>query len=564
MPSDTDTDVVVVGAGPTGLVLAASLAVHGVRCRLVDKAPVRSTRSRALVVHARSLELLDRLGVARELVARGERSMRVGLHVGGRPVAGFEMGDVGAGDAPFPFILFVSQAETEDVLARRVAALGVAEERGVEFLGQEATEKGGVLARLRGPDGAEAAVRARFVVGCDGAHSAVRKSAGLSFEGEPYPQDFILADAIVDFGAPIEKRGLDVHLSRSGFLAFFPMKDGPGDGGPTHGLYRVITSVRSGVPEDAPEPTLDDFREAFRAAEAPRVSIREPRWLARFRLHHRGVDRYRAGNVFVAGDAAHIHSPAGGQGMNTGMQDAENLAWKLALVLARRAPERLLDSYHDERHPVGRRLLRTTDRFFGIGTSRNPIVAGIRTILLPRVAPRLLATPARRRFAFRFVSQLGIRYRRSPIVREHAAGFAGGPRAGDRAPDGPLATADARQAVPLHSLLVPPAMHLLAFLGGEPVNERHPAGDFERRVQAALGGVPAERIRVRLVVPTRTRPWSVEREAFVDETGDVRRRYGLDGPGLYLVRPDGHVGFRSAGTDTARLVSYLRSTFEIA
>jgi hypothetical protein len=277
------------------------------------------------------------------------------------------------------------------------------------------------------------------------------------------------------------------------------------------------------------------------------------RWLAHFRLHHRGVDRYRAGRFFVAGDAAHIHSPAGGQGMNTGIQDACNLAWKLALVITGRAPESLLDSYDAERRPVGQRLLRFTDRLFTLGTSRNAAVAALRNFAVPRVLPRLLATPERRARAFRFISQLGIRYRGSAIVTDVAGSadeaFQRGPHAGDRAPDGPLRAADGRD-VSLLSRLAAPAHHLLVF-GARRDAARDALDRYDGRVVAHAI------VRDGDVAPVRAPGVNV----YTDASGVVHARYGVTGEAWYLVRPDGYIAYRSPGVAPAALEAYLARVF---
>ena len=544
------TEVLVVGAGPTGLTMAAELAARGIGCRIVDKAPVRSNRSRALVVHARSLELMQKMGIADGLVGRGRRTIKVTPFVGRRRAVDVEFGDIGVDDTPFPFILFVSQAETERALEGHLESLGVKVERPVELL-TFTQDPEGVDARLRRPDGREETVRARYIVGADGAHSQVREAAGLAFEGDAYPQDFVLADVDLDWGGDDDR--LYFFLSRRGLLAAFPLA------GPS--THRLVATPSEETPSDAGDPTLEEFQQIADELSAIPMRLHDPSWLSRFRLHHRGVDRYRAGRAFVAGDAAHVHSPAGGQGMNTGIQDAYNLAWKVALVIEGRASDSLLDSYHEERHPVGQRLLRTTDRIFNVAATHNLLFITLRNALIPRVLPWVLGKRSRRARAFRFVSQLGIKYPESPIVDEELRGadraFRNGPAAGHRAPDGPLLMAEDGSRVSLFSHLRGTPHHLLLFAGRGP-----DAGGFTsdaelRNLLAGYGGM----IQPHLIFAGERGQSGSGAPAFVDKSGLVHERYGLTGAGFYLVRPDGYVAFRAPGSNLRPIRAYLRRVF---
>src|SRR6266704_6714919 len=364
-------DVLVVGAGPTGLTLTAQLQAVGATCRIVDRQLDRTHESRALAVQPRTLEILRGLGVAQELVARGNDAVRVELHAGGRVVP-VRLFGLGLDDTSFPFLLFVSQAETEAVLNDHLAARGVHVERGVELVAFQA-DQNGVTCTLRCADGQTEQARARYLVGCDG--------AGIPFVGGAYPQTFTLADLEVDGG--LDRNTAYAFIGQEGILFFFPL------GRPAS--WRLLGMHPTLQGRQEPErPSLEELQALVDAFTGGRLRLHDPVWLTYFRLQHRHATRYRAGRVFLAGDAAHVHSPAGAQGMNTGIQDAWNLGWKLALATRGVAKEALLDSYDAERRPVGSFVVRFTDRAFAISTSTNPLIRALRTRVVPRVLPLAL------------------------------------------------------------------------------------------------------------------------------------------------------------------------------
>jgi len=392
---ESEVDVLVVGAGPTGLTLAALLGGYGVRLRIIDRLPDRVHESRALAIQPRTLEVLAGLGLTDTLLGIGNRAVRLQMHFG-RRVVPVRLFDIGIEDTAYPFLLFVSQAHTEKALGDHLAAAGVGLERGVQLteLHQAADV---VTCRLRDRDGLEEVVRARYVVGCDGAHSTVRERAGIAFEGASYPQTFVLADVEAD---GIEPGSAHVFVSARGMLFFFPL------GSPA--TWRVLAMRPRGDTTPVGRPvSLPEVQALCDAHSGGRVSVRDPVWMTNFRLHNRGAARYRAGRVFLAGDAAHIHSPAGAQGMNTGIQDAANLAWKLGLVTAGAGRRALLDTYEPERAPVGREVLRFTNRAFIIATSSNPLLRFARSRVVPRVIPLALRVTTGRAVAFRTLSELG-------------------------------------------------------------------------------------------------------------------------------------------------------------
>jgi 2-polyprenyl-6-methoxyphenol hydroxylase-like FAD-dependent oxidoreductase len=545
MAGVAEVDVLVVGAGPTGLMTAVELARRGVGVRIVERAAVPSDKPRAIAVQARSLEMLQKVGCAEELAARGRHITALRGYVDGDPVIDAEFGDVP--HTPYPFLLLVSQSEMERSLRARLQELGGEVERGAELVGL--ADDGRVEARLAHDGCGQETVRARWLVGCDGAHSAARKLTGLRFDGDRYPQDFVLADAALDWENPPDR--IYFFLSRTGVVALFPMLEG----------WRVLAACAGGIPGEG-DPTVEEVQAVASALCPFPLRIHDPFWLARFRLHRRAVDHYRRGHVLVAGDAAHIHSPTGGQGMNTGIQDAENLAWKLALVLQGRAPERLLDSYEEERMPVGREVLRVSDWVLSYASGpRHPWLLGARNVLLRLLAPLYFGSEEGHTRPFRFMSELGVHYGASSVVAEgrDARGHTldGGPAAGHRAMDGPLVLARDGTEASLFSRITGPNHHLLAFAPPGSVDSRALAG----RLAEALGARAAW-IDVHVVTDGKpTIDGTAGERVYTDATGTVRRRYGVDAGALYLVRPDGYVGFRVPDVSAAPLQGYLADCY---
>jgi FAD binding domain/Aromatic-ring hydroxylase, C-terminal len=375
-------------------------------------------------------------------------------------------------------------------------------------------------------------------VGCDGAHSTVRRGAGIPFEGGQYPQDFVLGD--VEVAGPLELDTVHSFPGEGGFAIFFPL------GRPATWRVIAMQDNNKDAEQDVSLPSELSLEELQAIIDRPTgglLRLHDPAWLTRFHLHHRQAEHYRAGRIFLAGDAAHIHSPAGAQGMNTGIQDAWNLGWKLALAARGVADDRLLDSYEAERWPVGRFLLGFTDRLFDMVTrftSASALLRWFRRTVVVRILSGVVFSRWVRAHAFHIVSQLGIRYRKSPAVTECEPGFRAGPRAGDRLPDGRL-TRNGRSTY-LQQELAGPHLHLL--LCGRP-----DAWDPEQvaELTSRYGGLLRIHYLTRSAIPN----------ALVDGAGETLARLGVADAGQYLVRPDGHVGFRCADRDLRRVTQYL-------
>jgi 2-polyprenyl-6-methoxyphenol hydroxylase-like FAD-dependent oxidoreductase len=542
-----ELDVLIVGSGPTGLALASQLRSFGTPFRIIDRSFDRARESRALAVQARTLEILQSVGLADRLVARGNPSARLVFHFEGGRSAEVRLGDFAAHDTRFPFILFVSQAETETLLGSHLTSNGVAIERGLELV-DFSTDDTGVDVVLRHSDGHEERTRASYLVGCDGAHSVVRKRVGIPFEGDAYLQDFLLGDleAIAN-SAALVPNALNSFGGRHGTAMFFPLSH--------PATWRVIAMSgrtarqRPTKPDSRDRPitgelSLSELQAVVDGATDTEVRLHDPVWLAHFRLHHRQATKYRAGRVFIAGDAAHIHSPVGAQGMNTGIQDAWNLGWKLAFVASGAAKPELLDSYEAERWPVGRTLLRYTDRIFGVFTramSSSAVAAWVRRTVVARVLPRVMAAERIRALLFRFVSELGIGYPRSPIVTEGTPSLRKGPRAGDRLPDATV-TRNGQESTLQHEVVGP----CLCLLLCGPVEEWSVSTDAIRACSTYSHLVTVKYL-TRSPVP----------DALVDGSGAAFERLGVRKTAQYLVRPDGYVAYRCAGTVLRGVEQYL-------
>ena len=412
----TDLDVLIAGAGPTGLVLALWLARAGVRVRIVDPALAPGTTSRALILHARTLEFYRQLGVADEAVKLGVEFSAVNMWVRGKRRARVPFGDIGRGVSRFPYMLVLPQDRQERLLIEHLARAGVQVERGTSVTSFEQTDAS-VTARLRTSGGSEAECRAAYLAGCDGAHSTVRTQLGIGFPGGTYQDVYYVADARVE-GSAVDGE-LHVALDDADFLAIFPL--------PERGHVRFVGQAHGGD-TGANASSWQDVD--AKLVERMHLTVRQVDWFSSYHVHHRVAESFRRGRVFLLGDAAHIHSPVGGQGMNTGIGDAVNLAWKLAGVIRGQTSERVLDSYEPERIAFARKLVATTDRVFQIVSSSGPIADFVRLRVVPLVLPLLVRLKAVKLWMFRTLSQTAIRYRGSPL----SAGRAGRVQGGDRLP----------------------------------------------------------------------------------------------------------------------------------
>jgi 2-polyprenyl-6-methoxyphenol hydroxylase-like FAD-dependent oxidoreductase len=549
----TPADVLVVGAGPTGLAMALELVRLGVRCRIIDKAPQPSRYSKALGVQARTLEYFERIGTADAAVAAGHKVYGLSAYSDRRRIIHLNFDQI---ESRYNYVLVLPQSETERLLGERLASLGVAVERNVELVGLTQDDTGiDAIVRSAG-GGSEERVRVRWLIGCDGPHSAVRHLLGISFEGKAFHEVFALADVRLDAHLPEDE--IAVYLAHGDLVGLFPLT--------ADGRFRIVIE-RHEEPAADREPALNEFQMALDTYGPRGARVSDPVWLSRFHISQRQVAHYRQGRAFLAGDAAHIHSPLGAQGMNTGIQDACNLAWKLALVNAGRARPELLDSYEQERQPVGKTLLRATGAMSRVILWRNRAAEAVRDRILSLLTSFDLVQDRIRKA----LSELGVSYRHSPIVREdREPGLAGflanwfhaeaSPRAGDRAPDGVVHRGDGNREVRLFELLGEPYHTLLLFAG-----QRTGEMDLRRRAQVleAVAGSWGDLLKAYIVryiarpEGSGSPPDLLNAEVLLDPGGVVHRVYGAAEETLFLIRPDGYVGYRSQPIDLKKLIAYL-------
>jgi 2-polyprenyl-6-methoxyphenol hydroxylase-like FAD-dependent oxidoreductase len=498
----TGTEVLIVGAGPTGLVLALWLTRQGVSVRIIDRTAEPGTTSRALAVQARTLELYRQLDLAAAVVERGHRVPAVNLWARGELAARIAFASIGAQLTPYPFLEMYPQDEHERLLIARLQQLGVSVERGSELMAFTDTGSG-VRAQLRAASGKEESAEALFLAGCDGARSRVRESLGTGFPGGTYRQVFYVAD-IEGTGAPMNGE-LHVDLDEADFLGVFPLAGA--------GRARLIGTVRDERAEHPDNLRFEDVSQ--RAIQHMRLEVSRVNWFSTYHVHHRVAAHFSRGRVFLLGDAAHIHSPVGGQGMNTGIGDAINLAWKLAAVLGGRADEALLATYEAERIGFARRLVATTDRVFSFATAEGKFADLLRTRVAPALLSGALALEPMREFLFRTVSQIMVNYRGSPL----SAGIAGDVHGGDRLPWVPGGTPDNYASLQTVTW------------------QAHVYGSATERLGAACA---------QLGLPLQVFSWSAAHAAA-----------GLEQDALYLLRPDTYVALADRSADPATLAGYF-------
>lgn len=514
MTTTINTDVIIIGAGPTGLSLACQLIRYGIDFVILEKSEGVTPYSKALGVHARTLEIYEQLDLARTAVERGTVTGKVRLLEAGEILGEVDLSSIGTGLSAYPYMLVLEQSRNEELLYEYVQSHGrhVLWQTELESFSQT---DAGVTAHVKDGSGASQVIEGKYLVGCDGPKSLVRHGLGLSFGGSTFERLFYVADVRIDW--KFKHDALHGCLGSKGVVAFFPM--------PGEKRWRIVGAFPEGLDREPGEILYEEIEARIREDAQLDLDITRVDWFSTYKVHSRHVEKFSSGRCFLAGDSAHIHTPAGGQGMNTGIQDAYNLAWKLALVLKHSFAEKILETYNEERLPNAKRLLETTDRMFNLAAGTDWLLGLIRSTVFPPMAKYILGIEAIRKRFFILISQIGIRYRDSSLSAHGGdAGFE--VKAGDRLP---YFLVDAKS---IYDQLREPCFHLLSFSDGDT--------DYEsdlKEIESKYAGLLDT-----LVIPLY--PHVVE-------------MFGSDKPFHVLLRPDNYIGLISTEAPAAPVSNYF-------
>ncbi|MBC7929436.1 MAG: FAD-dependent monooxygenase [Rubrivivax sp.] len=514
METTVSTDVVIIGAGPTGLSLACQLIRYGIDFIVVEKREGVTAFSKALGVHARTLEIYEQIGLAERAVAEGNVTGKVRFLEGGEVRGEIDLSSIGQGLSPYPYMLVLEQSKNERLLYEYLQAHGkdVLWQTELESFSQDDE---GVTARVKTAAGDTQFVEAKYLAGCDGPKSPTRHALGLAFEGSTFERMFYVADVEIDW--KYSHDALYGCLTKNAVVAFFPM--------PGENRYRIVGAFPEEFAKDEGEILYEEIEQRIKEEADIALEITNVNWFSTYKVHTRHVERFSEGRCFLAGDAAHVHTPAGGQGMNTGIQDAYNLAWKLALVLRGKAGAQILETYNAERLENAEKLLETTDRMFNLAAGTDWFLNLIRTTIFPPMAKYILAIDAVKKRFFPLISQIGITYRKHSLSM-HAGDEHFDVKAGDRMP---YFLADGAS---IYDKLRGTGFHLLVFSDG--------ASDYK-----------AMRDEI-----------ESEHAGFVDfhvvplypHVGEI---FGTDKPFSVLLRPDNYIAFISPETSSNESRAYL-------
>ena len=513
MDRSTKTDVIITGAGPTGLALACQLIRYGIDFVIIDRKETTTPHSKAIGVQARTLEIYEQIGLADKLVDLGWKAQRARLVVGGEVRGEIDFSDIGKGLSPYPYVLIVEQGRHEKLIYDFITSNGkeVRWQTELESFTQNET---GVTAKIKNASGEMETVEAKYLVGCDGSKSLVRHSLGLTFEGITFERMFYVTDVDIDW--EFKNDALMVFLMKSNLLAFFPMVG--------KNRWRIVGTFPEEFSKDEGDVLYEEIEEQIKRDAGLKLDITNVNWFSTYKVHTRHVNKFSEGRCFLAGDSAHIHTPAGAQGMNTGIQDGYNLAWKIAMVLEGKADGKILESYNEERLENAENLLKTTDRFFSFVASPEPVLSYLRLHVFPYIAGVAFSIDAVKKFVFPRISQIGINYRNGSLS-EHAGDDGIHVRAGDRLP---YFLSDGQS---VFDRLREPRFHLLTFADGKAEQNSE---DLDKSFDSIID---------RQTVPLYPH---------------IAELFGVDKSFNVLLRPDNYIAMISHGSSLTPIDDYLK------
>jgi len=552
-----DTDVLILGAGPVGMTLANELARRGVNFRIVDKAPGIREVSKAMILHVRTQEVLDKVGVAERARKEAQPLTEVVVFAYGKPIGAWDLDDI---DSAYAHPLILGQNRTQHILLDQLRSLGRDVEYNVEATSLQLNSEG-AQTTLKAMDAAsgqarETTIRSRYVVGCEGSNSLVRKTLNFTFAGDRYTgEQFIQADCRIQWALPKGRSYL--FLTPDGYMMVIEFPDDvvrifislPDD---NVAGAQVAADQLGAVEATSEQPTLQEIRTHLTRLSGFECDLSDPTWRARYRTSHRYANRFSQGCAFICGDAGHVHVPIGGQGMNTGIQDAFNLGWKLAGVLKNELKESVLSSFHDERHPVAESLIKGTD--FAYSSILHPSEARQRAARL--FGPFLIRNQHVQTFMRGTLEELNVSYPKSPLNLDF--GGAKGPKPGERVLDATLVRDADKATVKLSELMRGEAWTLLLFGGLHPEAE-------DMAARSALAKEIGQRFGARVTVLGVETNAAAAPEfpgvALLDVLHGAHERYGVVDPGVYLLRPDTYVCARGPLRRAAKLIEHLAGIF---
>jgi 2-polyprenyl-6-methoxyphenol hydroxylase-like FAD-dependent oxidoreductase len=514
METTIKTDVVIIGAGPTGLSLACQFVRYGIDFVIIERNEGITPYSKAIGVHARTLEIYEQIGLAQKAIEQGAIAGKGRLLAGGEVRGELDFSNIGQGLSPYPYVLLLEQSKNERLLyeylqSRRKEVLWKTE---LESFFQ--TEVG-ITAQVKTTEGAYQTIDAKYLVGCDGAKSTVRDALGLEFQGSTFERVFYVADAQVDW--KFSHDALHICLSKDSLLVFFPLKG--------EKRYRIVGTFPEEFAKEEGDILYEEIEHRIKEEAQLELDIHDVDWFSTYKVHTRHVSKFSEGRCFLAGDAAHIHSPAGAQGMNTGIQDGYNLAWKMALILKSKTDEKLLKTYNEERLENAKNLLQTTDRMFQFAAGSEWFLAFLRTNVLPSVAKYILSLDTVKNFIFPLLSQIGINYRHGSMS-QHAGDENFKVKAGDRMPH---FLVDGKS---IYDNLHQPKFHWLVFSNTQ--------SDFQM-LKTEIERQYAELVDFSAI-------------PLYPQVAEV---FGTDKSFNVLLRPDNYIGFISTETSPGELRVYL-------